>query len=290
MQVISRFLSRNHGILSSRRGFTLIELLAVLGTTGVLAVLCVGAAQKAMSSAQKTREVNAARALVSALQLSAQENDGIYLPGMDYRAGTSAYPVPKPNGGFVSGHTAQRYPYRIAPYLGDRFEGTIYVNRNKKEILKAAGGSSVMYDYVTSAYPALGMNIYGVGGVVRSDGSILNDADCISRVANMRGSILAFASAGSGTGKNRIHGFSYVSPPTRENSSPICEKWASASSWSENSDPMSYGYVDFRYDKKAVCAFLDGSVRMCDVDELKDMRLWTRSALEADDPNYEMAP
>lgn len=279
--------TRNHEVLS-RRGFTLIELLAVLGTTGVLAVLCIGAAQKALNSANKAREINAARVLVTALQLSAQENDGAYLPGMDYRAGSSANAVPKPGGGSVTGHAAHRYAYRIAPYLGNQFDGTIFVNRNKNEIRKAAGTNATMYDYYVSTYPALGMNIYGVGGVVLADGSILYGSDCISRSANMRGSILAFASAGSGTGGARKHGFSYVSPPTMANDSPICQTWGSAGSWSEGVDPMSYGFVDFRYDKKAVCAFLDGSVRMCSVDELQDMRLWTRSALEADDPNYKM--
>ena len=272
------------------QGFTLIELLAVVAMTGVLAVLAIGATQKALDSANKVREIHAARHLVTALLASAQESDGAYLPGMDYRAGTSSMPVYNPDGELVSGHAAQRYPFRLAPYLGNEFEGTIFVNRNKMEIVKKTGGSGPMYDYQVSTYPALGMNIYCVGGVVRADGSLMSREDCISRAANMRGSILAFASGGSGTGKSKTHGFNYVSPPTMENDSPICLKWKDSSAWTRDKDPMNYGWIDFRYNDKAVCAFLDGSVRMCAVDELSDMRIWTPSAQDANDPEYPMAP
>ena len=268
------------------RGFTLIELLTVIGTISILAVLSVGAVQKSINSANKVREINAARQLVLALHSSAQDNDGVYLPGMDYRAGTSSFPVYKPDGGIVSGHAAQRYPFRLGPYLGDQFDGTIFVNRNKAEIVKKYGNSGTMYDYTVSTYPALGMNAYCVGGIMRSDGTYRNAGDCISRSANSKGSIVAFASGGSGTGSSRMSGFSYVSPPTLDNDSPICQKWDDDAAWTKQKDPMRFGWVDFRYEGKAVCGFLDGSVKMCSVKELKDMRLWTPGALEANDPNY----
>ncbi len=281
---------RSQGNASYARGFTLIELLVVLSTTGILAVLFVGATHKALSSANKVREVNAARQLVTALQTYAQENNGVYLAGMDYRAGTTNTPVYNPEGKLVKGHAAHRYPYRLGPYLGGEFDGTIFVNRNKQEIIDSTGGSGAMYDYQVSTFPALGMNIYCVGGVIRADGIVLNAEDCITRSAAMKGSILAFASGGSGAGKSKRAGFSYVSPPTQENESPICLKWQDPDAWTKHKDPMNYGWVDFRYDGKAVAAFLDGSVRMCSVSELSDMRLWNHNALEQDNPNYQIAP
>jgi len=280
----------SHGKTSQARGFTLIELLTVVSATAILSVLFVGAAQKTLGSASRVREVSAARQLVTALTASAQENDGAYLPGMDYRAGKSGTPVYKPEGGLVSGHAAHRYPYRLGPYLAGEFDGTIFVNRNKQEIIASAGGSGPMYDYQVSTFPALGMNIYCVGGVVRADNSIHNSEDCITRMASMKGSILAFASGGSGMGRSRRLGFSYVSPPTLQNESPICLKWQDPSAWTKQKDPMNYGWVDFRYNGKAVAAFLDGSVRMCSVEELSDMRLWSHTALEQDNPTYEMVP
>lgn len=265
-----------------------MELLAVLGITGFLAVLCVGAVNRGIDSARQVREVNAARMLVTALHSYAMENDGRYLPGMDYRVGTPANPVYNPDGKLVLGHAAQRYPFRIAAYLDNELEGTIFVNRNKIEIMKTTGGGGPMYDYIVSTYPALGMNVFGVGGVVLWDGKRLYDDDCIAVTAKTAGSVLAFASAGSGAEIHRRHGFSYVSPPTNGAPSPYSLEWEDVDAWKSEADPMYYGWVDFRYDGKAVAGFLDGSVRLCSVEELSDMRLWTIGAIEANDPNYKM--
>jgi prepilin-type processing-associated H-X9-DG protein len=273
-----------------RTAFSLIEMLAVLGTTGLLAVLTLGAVHQATDSARKVREIHAARILVTALQTSAAENDGVFLPGMDYRVGTADNPVFKADGGKVTGHAAQRYPFRLAPYLGDEFDGTILVNRNKAEVAKAAGNSATAYDYQVSTFPALGMNVYGVGGIVRANGSSAYAADTVTRSANARSGLLAFASGGFGTGKAKKHGFNYVSPPTVSNESPIAAAWNDPSGWTAESDPMNYGWLDFRYGGKAVCAFLDGSVRLCGVEELHDMRLWSARARDVDDPDYVLQP
>jgi len=281
---------RKNGWGRLRQGFTMPEMLVAIGTIACMAAVGVGTLQSSLGSSGKVREISAGRQLVQALQASATENNGIYLPGMDYRVGTGANPVYKANGDMVTGHTAQRYPFRLAPYLGNQFEGTIFVNKNKAEIRKSAGKSAAMYDYLVSAFPALGMNIFCVGGVVNFDGSIMNGEACISRSANMRGSVLAFASGGKGVGQNKMHGFNFVSPPTMQNESPPCTKWQAAETWSTTKDPMEYGWVDFRYEGRAVCAFLDGTVRLCDVEELGDMRLWTRAAIDADAPNYDLSP
>jgi prepilin-type N-terminal cleavage/methylation domain-containing protein len=274
----------------SSRGFTMPELLVAVGILALMAGLGVGALQSTSDSAGKVREINAGRQLVLALQASAAENGGVYLPGMDYRVGTQSNPVYKANGETVTGHAAQRYPFRLAPYLDHQFEGTILVNKNKAEIQKSAANSPGMYDYLVSVFPALGMNIFCVGGVVFSDGALRNSGACISRSASMKGSILAFASGGKGTGPNKYHGFNYVSPPTMQCASPVSQTWSPPSAWTESTDPMNFGWVDFRHDGKAVCAFLDGTVHLCDVTELADMRLWTPAAIEADDPAYSIGP
>lgn len=282
-------LLRSAAMPSARSGFTLIEMLMVIGIISLLAILGASAMQSAFGSACKTREIQAARQLVVALQSSAADNNGVLLPGMDYRAGSVNHPVRKADGTLITGQAARRYPFRMAPYLGHHFKGTIYVNRNEREIKEMAAGSPVTYDYIVSAYPALGMNIFCVGGVVRFNGTIVNQAECISRLGGARGGILAFASAGIGSGQNKIHGYSFVSPPTKQSDSPFSLKWQSPDNWTQEADPMNYGWVDFRYDGKAVAAFLDGTVRMCDAEELSDMRLWTRAAADANDPGYEFS-
>lgn len=272
-------------------GFTLIELIAVVACVSLLAVLCVGATQSALSSGNKVREINAARNLMAAYSSAAADGNGRYLPGMDYRVNASSNPVFKPDGTKVANsHAAQRFPFRLQPYLGDQFEGSILVNKNTKQIRRMAQTTPAMYDYIVSTYPALGLNIYGVGGVVLNNGTVVFDSDCISTVGKMKGSILAFASAGQGTGSNKKDGYCYVSPPTLTRDSPVCQAWGSNGAWQQSSDPMAYGFVDFRYDGKAVCAFLDGSVRMCSVEELNDMRVWMASAADQNDPNYQLLP
>lgn len=270
-------------------GFTLIELLAVITCAAILVALCFGPVQAAMASAYKVREVNAARVLMAAYASTAADNNGRYLPGMDYQVNMTTNPVYKSNGQIVSSSVAaRRYPFRLAPYLGDSFNGTILVNKNIKQIEKLSG---VDYDYRVSAYPALGLNIFCVGGVVVPNGTVSFAQDCVTTPARMKGSILAFASAGEGSGGvNEKDGYCYVTPPTLSNDVPFCKNWNTAESWSANANPENYGYVDFRYDGKAVCAFLDGSVRMCSVEELEDMRVWSPAAAEADDPNWTLQP
>jgi len=281
-----------HGVAVPPRyfgGFTLIELLAVISCVAILAALLLGAAQSAMASASKVREVNAARNLIAAYASTAADNNGRYLPGMDYQVNLASNPVYRPDGQMVSSAlAARRYPFRLAPYLGNSFNGTILVNKNIRQIEKLSG---VDYDYRVSAYPALGLNVFCVGGVVLTDGTVRFDADCVTGPARAKGSILAFASAGQGSeGVNEVDGYCYVSPPTLSFSAPVARAWAAADSWKPGADPMNYGYVHFRYGGKAVCAFLDGSVRMCDVEELSDMRLWSPGAAEANAPNYTMTP
>ncbi|MFY8216464.1 MAG: type II secretion system protein [Chthoniobacterales bacterium] len=271
-------------------GFTLVELLAVTAILGVLMAMGVGVARSTLSAAYKAREVGAARNLVTALSTSAAEGNGRYLPGMDMRVDGLDNPVYNLEGKKITNiRAAQRYPFRIAPYLGKNFDGTILVNKNVNQILKSSGGVANV-DYYVSAFPALGMNIFAVGGVVLKNGTTLYADDCITTPGQMRVAILAFASAGQGKGAKKIEGYSYVTPPTMSSDSPMCRTWSSSESWDQGEDTMNYGFVDFRYNGRAVCAFLDGSVRMCSVEELHDMRLWTPTAADSDDRNYQMIP
>lgn len=269
-------------------GFTMIELLAVTAVVGVLMALGVGVTKSTMSAVYKAREVSAARNLIAAFTASAVEGDGRYLPGMDMRVNATTNPVYNLEGKRITNvRAAQRYPFRLAPYLANNFHGTILVNKNVNEILDATGGR-FSYDYTVSAFPALGMNIYAVGGVILKNGTTVFEADCITTSARMNASILAFASAGQGKGSRKMHGYSYVTPPTLASDSPVCKPWDSNESWSADADPMSFGFVDFRYNGQAVCAFLDGSVRMCSVEELNDMRLWTPNAADLDERDHQM--
>lgn len=251
------------------RGFSLVELLVSIGVIAILAATGVGVLQRSSGKAKMIREIAAGKNLINAYQAAAAESDGRYLPGMDYSVNSVWFEPDKKD--ITITHVANRYPYRLAPYFDYRLEGTILVNANKKQINQVFAGP-----YGISTFPAFGINYYYVGGMVTAQGTVQLGEECLTRTGHGLGSILVFASGGSGA----IDGYNILTPPRLYG-----QHW-SASAWKESADPGNWGNVDARYDGKAVCAFLDGSIRMLSIEELRDMRLWSKNAAAANDPNY----
>ena len=265
---------------TSSKGFTLLELLVVTAIVALLAGLCFPVFQSVLSKARSTKEIQAGRTLIAAYVAAAADRDGVFLPGYDRTVGE----LTLPNGQPVSGPAAQRYPYRLAPYFSNRMDGTILVNNNAKQI-------TTTDTYMVSCFPALGMNYLFVGGDVSAAGVMTYPNECISRQAMVSGSPIVFASAagdgsasgGAGATSPRVDGYCILTPPHL--TGPM---WSTAP-WKSGASPSSYGNVDPRYSGKAVCVFLNGSVRMLSIAELQDMRLWSRNAAEQNNPNYTIA-
>lgn len=257
------------------RGFTLVELLVTVTILGLLVGVSGAAYQKAVAKASQTSEINAAKNLTQAYQLAATESGGKYLAAYDQTARTQT--ILNAQGQPVTMSEAKcRYPFRLAPYFNYQMEGTILVNRNEAQIVRQMGARGTMYDYGLSVFPALGINRFLVGGSVGRSGTLEYAAECIQYPAQAEKSVILFVTAGA-TG---IDGYEYVTPPNGPRG-----QWSSAP-WDKNADPGNYGHVSARFDGKAVAAFLDGSVRVLSIDELRDMRLWSKNAALADDPNY----
>jgi prepilin-type N-terminal cleavage/methylation domain-containing protein/prepilin-type processing-associated H-X9-DG protein len=261
-----------------RQGFALLELLVVIAIIAVLAGLAFPVYQSVLGKARMTREIQAGRSLMAAFAGAAADRDGQFLAGYD----RTVTELILPNGNPVGGPPAQRYPYRLAPYLGNRLDGTILVNNNARQI-------DTTNTYLVSCFPAMGINYIFVGGDVSSGGVITYPDDCITRMGNASGSPIVFASAGgdggasSGGGSSasgKVDGYCILTPPNL--AGPM---WQTAK-WKSSSSPASYGNVDARYGGKAVCAFLDGSVKLLRIEELRDMRLWSRGAIEQNNANY----
>jgi type II secretory pathway pseudopilin PulG len=270
----------------SEAAFTLIELMSVVGISLVLLAVSVGAISKVNSQGKMAREIAAGRNLISAYHAYAADNDGRYLPGMDFTVSKVWF---EPYGRDISMmHAANRYPFRLAPYFNYSLKGTVFVNDIEKQIAKIANPGSSMHDYVVSAFPTFGINYYFVGGCVTGTAaspSLMYPGDCVSRQGMAdRGSLLVFASGGSTDGSVRVEGYNILTPPRLFSSN-----WSS-SPWSKGGDPGLHGNVDARYDGKAVCVFLDGSVQLKTIEELRDMRLWSRIAAENNDPDYQIVP
>ena len=255
-------------------GFTLVEMLVATAILGFLVGISGAAYQKVSGKASLASEVNAGKSLIQAYQLSAIENGGRLLPSRD----PTATQVKNANGQAISmSEVRSRYPFRLAPYFNYQMDGTVLVNRNEAQIIKLMGSSGSMYEYGLSVFPAMGINRYLVGGSISPNGAVQYSGECIQSMSQLDKSLIVFASAGNPD----VDGYEYITAPCGPGG-----QWSSAQ-WTKGVDAGNYGHVDGRFDGKAVCAFLNGSVRVLSIDDLRDMRLWSRNAALENNPNYQ---
>ena len=267
---------------SPRHGFTLTELLVVIVIIALLAGISFPVVSMTRKNTRMVTEISAARQSVAAYLAYAAENDGELMPG--FLAGAT---VQFPNGDTGSGPEAERYPWRLAPYLRWGVDGTFILDVNRESVNGKAIDSSE-YRYMVSLAPALGLNTYCVGGY-QSATSMMAKNDVATRLGQIEkpSSVVAFISArtktssSSGPQSGDIAGSFYVRPPGFSSL-----KWKTGAFDAKNAS-LDYGNVDFRHSRKAVVSFMDGSVQVLGIEDLRDMRLWARNA---DSASYSVKP
>jgi len=248
--------------------FTLVELLVVMAILLVLAGIVMAGVKSVTETANQTKEVQAGRTLIAAYSAAAADHDGAFLPGYD----RTVTEVNLPDGTSLSGPPAERYTYRLAPYFQYRMDSAVLVGKNAKEI-------DPQNRYLVSCYPAFGINYLFVGGDISAAGVMTYPSECITRQGASL-SIIAFASAVGDSQPSKINGYCILTPPQTTGA-----MWNPAP-WSADSLASEYGNVDARYSGKAICVFLDGSVRLLGIEELRDMRLWNLNARQDDNSRY----
>lgn len=258
----------------SEAGFTLLELLVVVAIIGMLTGVAVAAWSSVNSSGQRVKEVHSIKRLVEAYLQFPIENDGRLLPGYD----RTVSEVTLPDGMHAAGPAASRYPFRIAPYLGNEFRGTILAGKNLQQIDASSS-------YHISLSPSFAMNYLYVGGDIAANGARTVPDECVTHIGSAS-RILVFLSGGSssGSGNDVIEGFNIATPPKI-----YTDMWV-GEGWNEHANPGNYGNVHARHEGRAVVAFLDGSVESLTIEDLRDMRLWNRNAVMANNPNYTITP
>jgi prepilin-type N-terminal cleavage/methylation domain-containing protein len=261
------------------RAFTLLELLVVVAIIGVLAALSYPVFTSVQKSGNKTREISAGRQLAAAYAAAAADNDGTLMIG--YATSAEAWDdLGRP----VANPVCNRYPWRLAKYLGYKVVGSLLVNDQAKIADLRAQQES--YNYLVSLAPTFGMNSMLVGGdyhgVMAPTAMTLKRFGkfCVTRLSEPQAPsrLILFASAHYLTADANYYGYHTIEPPNLTG-----QNWAGQY---DESNAKSLGYVHLRYDKQAVVVMLDGHVELLDEAELRDMRRWSNQAAEADDAAY----
>jgi len=301
MRVIGKVFGRNETVagcpfLRVCRAFTLVELLVVIAIVGILIAILVPTLGKARRLGRQTRELAGAQQVMVAFTLYGDDSKGALLPGYPTTAMVNGpMRVLDESGGRVVNEEAQRYPWRLAPYVGGDFRGLYHDDKALAELKRGEGefaSFGVDYRYIVSIYPSLGMNIAFIGGSDRHGQFDKAFGRVFGRVHATRldeltrpSGVIAFASARADPQAKvpipgNPEGFYRLEPP--HYSKAKGRVWATAYDAKAELPGSNSGFVSLRHEGKAVAAHLDGHAEMLGWEAMNDMRRWADRATSPD--------
>jgi hypothetical protein len=191
---------------------------------------------------------------------------------------------------------AQRYPWRLAPFLNYEFRGLYPEEKLLTELQQKRneyGQYGVDYRYVVSLFPSLGMNVTFVGGTDRLGqfdpgydqrvgvGVVVRRMDQVTRATQL----ITFASARCEVQPllpqlGAPQGYFRVEPPYLGANQGL--RWSQAYEPQAEYPGLSSGFVAQRRTGKTVAALFDGHAEVFSYDQMKDMQRWCDRADRAD--------
>ncbi len=271
-----------------RRGFTLIELLVVIGVIALLMSFLIPALAGSRGTARVTVETAAGRSAMEAVTLYGNDFKSAIMPGYPPVKWITGGQVRDQANAKITGPSAQRYPWRLLPYLDYNF-GALYKD---KRVISRILEQTADAEYLVSLYPSLGMNVAFVGGSANHFGfdatmGKLFGSFYVTHLESVQApsKLIAFASARakepSQVNIGNPEGYFLVEAPT----------WGAG--WQATYEPdaiepgVNSGHVGLRYGNKAIVSMLDGHADTLKWDDLRDMRRWVDRATT---PTWKLEP
>lgn len=264
-------------------GFTLVEVLVVIAIIGVLLAFVLPSLASARRSAETLKASAAARSLMQAYVLYANDHRDFVLPA-HLTAVQAASGVQDDFGNDIFPPVSQRWVYRLGPYFEYGWAGTTHVGaraallQEQDAILKRPNGL-FQWAYEVSVFPSFGINRRYVGGDYRRQDWIDQNLH-VRKLADafQPSGLFVFASARFYVGPTQIDGYIEVNPP------PL------GAVYDENQQTASpstaFGNVHPRYQNTAVVGWLDGRAGTLDLDGILDRRNWADAARLSGDPGW----
>jgi prepilin-type N-terminal cleavage/methylation domain-containing protein/prepilin-type processing-associated H-X9-DG protein len=249
------------------RGFTLIELLVVIAIIAILASILFPVFAQAREAARKTSCSSNARQLGTAFTMYVQDFDETFPQAVFTGAG--GFTTPDNSGQF-------RWGWLIMPYVKN-MQLFRCPSQSANFVHSTCAGQGCLdpanpfYGYLWGLFPNYGYNwgylapdpsnaTPGAGASGNSRGMSLASVAAPADTVMLADSIWTPAGAPTTTDL----GYFLIYPPNQWQGAPPV-------------NGFSYGRVWPRHQNKATVAFVDGHVKVMDVDKLKDESIWDRN-------------